>query len=82
MQGVRYNFYEVHAKSDTVNVTAYATRGLTHAIAVGTAGNIAAVMADDTVVVVPVAAGINEIALKRINSTNTTAITFAALYQV
>jgi hypothetical protein len=77
-----YNVYEVHAKSDTVNIVSYPTRGLSHAIFVGTAGNAVCVMADDTAVVVPLSVGENRVACKRINSTNTTAATFAIAWRV
>ena len=67
-------------KSDTVNIAGPKT--LTDAVYVGGAGIVVAVMSDDSLVAfTAVAEGILPIAIKRINSTTTTATLCIALYQ-
>lgn len=75
----RYNYFEAHSKSDTVNIVA----GLTDALYVGTTGTVIAVMqTGDTCAFVGVPAGaILPISIKRVNSASTTASNFVALYE-
>jgi hypothetical protein len=66
-------------KSDTVNFPG----GICDAIYVGTAGVVAVVMQDDSVVnFTAVAGGILPVRAKRVNSTNTVPTLMVALYQV
>jgi hypothetical protein len=69
------------SKSDTVNITG--PRQLTQAIYVGGAGVVVAVFQDgSTASFTAVAGEILPLAVKRVNSTNTTATLMLALYQV
>jgi hypothetical protein len=81
MQFTPYNYYRAITKHDTDNI-----RGdgrLTDAVYVGGAGIVVAVAQDDSVVNFTAVAGeIIPIAVKRVNSTNTTATLMVALYQV
>ena len=68
-------------KSDTDNILPQSTR-LTDAVYVGGAGIVQAVFPNDKVVAFTAVAGeIIPIAVKRVNSTNTTATLMVALYQ-
>lgn len=77
-----FNWAVVHAKSDSANIAG--PRKLCDALYVGTVGNVVAVLEDDrTVLFTGVPAGtILPIAIKRVNSTSTTADTFVALFKV
>lgn len=75
-----YNKYRAITPSDTVDIPV--TDGPVLAVYVGTAGNIAAVQSDGTVVtfVGAQAGDVLPITCKRVNSTNTTASNLVALY--
>jgi hypothetical protein len=76
----RYTVWKPITTSDATNLTG----GVTHAVWVGGAGNIAAVAQDNTVqnfLAVPAGTWL-PIGAKRINATNTTATNMLALYQV
>lgn len=69
--------------SDTVNITFPSGTTFSRAIAIDTAGTISAVMADGSVLDFTenqLTAGIQKLAVKRINSTGTTATGIIALY--
>lgn len=74
-----YNRARAVTASNTVDLPG----GVSDAISAAGAGNIAAVFPDDSVVVIAMAAGqLLPIAVKRINSTSTTATGLTALYVV
>lgn len=82
---VIYNRAIAITKSDTVNCEDYASaaKRLTNAVYVGGAGIVVAVFEDDATASFTVVAGeILPIAIKRVNSTNTTASLMLALYQL
>lgn len=69
--------------SDTVNITFPSGTNYSRAIAIATAGTVSAVMSDGSVLAFTAAqlpAGIHKLAVKRINSTGTTATGIIALY--
>ena len=73
-----YNVAATITKSDTVNIP----EGLTDAVYVGGAGDIAAVFQDGEVVVITcIAGGLLPLKVLRINSTDTTATKMTALYR-
>lgn len=77
-----YNIAESHAKSDTVNIVKYPVYGLTHALYVGGAGIVVAVFQDDSTAQFTCVAGqVLPVAIKRVNSTTTTATLMVALWR-
>lgn len=81
MQITPFNQALAITKSDTVNIRADAR--LTDAVYVGGAGIVVAVFQDDSTAQFTAVAGeILPIAIKRVNSTTTTATLMVALYQV
>jgi len=81
---VVFNHAEAITKSDTVNLTTYdASKRLTDAVYVGGAGIVVAVFQDDSTAQFTAVAGeILPLAIKRVNSTTTSATLMVALYQV
>ncbi len=81
--GMIYNQFQAITKSDTVNIEQYVDAGrLTDAVYVGGAGIVVAVSQDGkTANFTAVAGEILPIAVKRVNSTTTTATLMVALYQ-
>ena len=80
-----YNRADAVTKSDTVNLPYSLSTGyrLTDALYVGGAGIVVAVMQDDTAVQFTCVAGqVLPVAMKRVNSTTTTATLMVALYDV
>lgn len=78
-----YNNAAVITPSDTVNITAYPTRGTTRALYVGGAGVVVAVFEDGSTASFTCTAGqVLPVAIKRVNTTNTTATLMLALWQV
>jgi len=80
---VVFNKTEDITKSDTVNLTTYdSKKKLTDAVYVGGAGIVVAVFQDDSTAQFTAVAGeILPIAIKRVNSTTTSATLMVALYQ-
>jgi ribonuclease HI len=74
-----YNDIQTLAKSDTVNI--YVDGGLTDAVLVGGAGIVVAVLQNDTTVTITgvIAGALLPIAIKRVNSTTTSATNMIAL---
>jgi len=81
-----YNLFVAITKSDTVNIVVPFPKkpAVTDAIYVGASGDIAAVMENGTAVTLAsaIAGTIIPIAVKRVNSTLTTADNLVALYSV
>jgi hypothetical protein len=81
---VIYNHTEAVTKSDSVNLTTYDgnSKRLTDALYVGGAGIVVAVFGDDSTGQFTAVAGeILPLAIKRVNSSTTTATLMQALYQ-
>lgn len=77
-----YNIAEAITKSDTVDITAIKQRGLPDAIYVGGAGVVIAVMDDSSTQAFTCIAGqVLPIAIRRVNSTSTTATLMIALWR-
>jgi hypothetical protein len=74
-----YNDVQLISKSDTLNI--YADGGLTDAILVGGAGIVVGVLQNDTTVTITgvIAGALLPIAIKRVNSTTTSATNMVAL---
>ena len=80
-----FNHLEFITKSDTVDLPLFTATGrLTDAILVGGAGIIVAVLQDNTTVTITgvVAGAILPIAIRRINSTTTSATNVTAMYAI
>lgn len=78
-----YNRAQAITKSDTVDCEQYTLLGPTAAVYVGGAGIVVAVFPDgSTCNFTAVAGEILPLAVRRVNSTTTTATLMAALYQV
>lgn len=78
-----YNYFQVYAKSDTVAVPADPNGNACQAIFNAASGNIVVANEDgSTTLFTTVPAGIIPISPYRINSTNTTAGPFVALYRI
>ena len=81
MNAITFNAAAAITKSDTVNIVG--PNALTDAVYVGGAGIVVAVFQDDSTAQFTAVAGeILPIAIKRVNSTTTTATLMVALYQV
>lgn len=77
-----YNFAELITKDDAANITSYASRGTTDAVYVGGAGVVVAVFQDgSTASFTAVAGEILPLAIKRVNSTSTTATLMLAMWR-
>ena len=80
-----FNAFEVISKSDTVDLPKFAATGrLTDAVLVGGAGIVVAVLQDNTTVTITgvIAGAILPIAIRRVNSTTTSATNMVALYAI
>lgn len=78
-----YNFAEAHTKSDTVDLVAFKTKGPTDALWVGGAGIVVAVFEDGSTAQFTCVAGtVLPVAIKRVNSTTTTATLLVALWRI
>jgi hypothetical protein len=77
-----YNTAEAITKHDSTNIPGVALHGPTHAVYVGGAGIVVAVFEDgSTASFTAIAGQVLPIAIKRVNSTNTTATLMLALWQ-
>lgn len=79
-----YNLAEAVTKSDTVNFAGFtAGKGLSDALYVGGAGIVVAIMENgDAIQFTCVAGQVLPVAMKRVNSTTTTATLMVALWRV
>lgn len=84
MRPLLFNAAAAITKSDTVDIVIPAGKALTDGIYVGGAGNLVVVFQDDSTATITgaLAGTILPLAIKRVNSTNTTATAMVALWQI
>jgi hypothetical protein len=84
MRPFLFNYGAAITKSDATNITMPAGKRLTEGIYIGGAGNLVVVFEDDSTATITgaLAGTILPLAVKRVNSTNTTATAMVALFQI